>query len=96
MSADFIVALKQHLKGNDESLTDAKVAMAREAANYARSIAPVDEGDYRDGIQVMHLGASGVGVAFTDYKSRWIEFGTEDMEERAVAAKTAAHMRGDR
>lgn len=93
MAADFIVGLREHIRNNEESLTDAKLVMAREAAAYARSIAPVDEGDYRDGIQTVHLGASGVGVAFTDHKSHWIEYGTEDMDERAVARRTAEHFR---
>lgn len=91
-SNDFIVALNKHIE-EDESITEAKIMMAREAASYARSIAPVDEGDYRNGIQVGHRGASGVGVEFTDHKSAWIEFGTEDMEPHAVIARTAEHFR---
>lgn len=92
MAADFIVALKKHIE-DDESITEAKLAMAREAAAYARSIAPVDQGDYVRGIQTVHVGASGVGVAFTDFKSRWIEYGTVDTPEFGVAARTAEHFR---
>lgn len=92
MSADFIIAMKKHIE-EDESITEAKLVVAREAAAYARSIAPVDEGDYRDGIQTVHVGASGVGVAFTDFKSIWIEYGTVDTPEFGVAARTAEHFR---
>lgn len=92
MAADFILAMKKHIE-EDESITEAKLVMAREAAEYARSIAPVDEGDYRDGIQVQHVGVSGVGVAFTDYKSVWIEYGTVDTPEFGVAARTVEHFR---
>lgn len=93
MAADFILAMKKHIE-EDESITEAKLVMAREAAAYARSIAPVDEGDYRDGIQVQHIGVSGVGVAFTDWKSRIIEYGAEgNKPEFAVAARTVEHFR---
>lgn len=91
-SNDFIVALRKHI-ADDESITEAKLVMAREAAEYARSIAPVDEGDYRDGIQVAHRGASGVGVEFSDWKSHIIEFGSVDTPEFGVIARTAEHFR---
>lgn len=92
-SNDFIVALNKHIE-EDESITEAKLAMAREAAAYARSIAPVDERDYINGIQVGHRGASGVGVEFTDWKSHIIEFGAEgNKPEFAVIARTAEHFR---
>lgn len=91
-SNDFIVALNKHIE-EDESITEAKLVMAREAAAYARSIAPIDQGDYRDGIRVANRGASGVGVEFSDHKSHWIEWGTVDMPEHAVIARTAEHFR---
>lgn len=91
-SNDFIVALNKHI-AEDESITEAKLVMAREAAAYARSIAPVDEGDYKDGIQVGRRGASGVGVEFTDWKSHIIEFGSVDTPEFGVIARTAEHFR---
>ncbi len=100
MPADYIVALQQHI-AEDESITEAKLVMAREAAAYARSIAPVDEGDYRDGIQVQHVGASGVAVAFTDWKSVFLEYGTvtpsgaPHTPEYAVAKRTAEHFRSE-
>jgi hypothetical protein len=100
MPADFIVAMRKHID-EDESITEAKLVMAREAAAYARSIAPVDEGDYRDGIQTAHVGASGVGVAFTDWKSVFLEYGTvtpsgkPHTPEFAVMARTAEHFRAE-
>lgn len=96
MAADFIVSLREHITEQDRSgdLTDAKVELAREGVAIAKSKAPVDEGDYRDGIQVGRRGASGVGVEFTDWKSRLIEYGTEETPEYAVAAQTAEQLRG--
>lgn len=97
MAADFILAMRKHIE-EDESIIEAKLVLAREAAAYARSIAPVapvDGGDYRDGIQVQHIGASGVGVAFTDYKSVWIEYGTVDTPEFGVAGRTVEHFRNE-
>jgi len=92
-SNDFILALRKHIE-EDESITEAKLVLAREAAAYARSIAPVDEGDYRDGIQVANRGASGVGVEFSDWKSHIIEWGAEgNKPEYAVIARTAEHFR---
>jgi len=92
MAADFIIAMKQHI-AEDESITEAKLVLAREAAEYARSIGPVREGDYVRGIQTVHVGASGVGVVFTDFKSIWIEYGTVDTPEFDVAARTVEHFR---
>jgi hypothetical protein len=93
--ADYVAALRKHVEGMDEagSLTDAKIAMAQEGVAIAKSKAPVDEGDYRDGIQVGRRGATGVGVEFTDWKSRLIEWGTDDTPEYAVAAQTAEQLR---
>ena len=66
--------------------------MAREGVRYAKSIAPVDEGDYRDGIRVGRRGNRGVEIEFSDYKSHWVEFGTEDQEPNPVRAKTENHL----
>lgn len=93
--ADYVAALRKHVADMDEdgSLTDAKIAMANEGVAIARSKAPVDTGEYRDGIQVGRRGATGVGVEFTNWKSRLIEWGTEDTPEYAVAAQTAEALR---
>ena len=98
MAADYIVAMQRHID-EDESITEAKLMMAREATAYARSIAPVEEGDYRNGIQAVHLGASGVAVEFSDWKSVFLEYGTANEHgtpvtpEFAVAKRTAEHFR---
>lgn len=76
---------------SDQEVVDARLAKAREAANHAKSIAPVDEGDYRDGIQVRRRG-NDVSVDFEDFKSHIIEYGSEHTPEFAVRARTEAHL----
>ena len=95
MAADFVVGLRDFIAEQDEvgNLTDAKIAMAEEGVAIAKANAPVDQGAYRDGIRVGRRGASGVGVEFSDWKSRLIEYGTEDTPEFAVAAKTSEQLR---
>lgn len=95
MAADFVVGLRQHILEQDREggLTDAKVALAQEGVEYAKSKAPVDEGDYRDGIKVGRRGASGVGIEFTNWKSRLIEYGSVHNPEHAVASRTAEQLR---
>lgn len=77
---------------NDDEVIAYKVAVARQGVQYARSIAPVDDGDYRDGIRVGRVGNSGVAIEFSDYKSHWVEFGTEDQEPNPMRAKTENHL----
>lgn len=72
----------------DDEVLDYKLAVAKQAVDYAKSIAPVDEGDYRDGIRVGRFGNTGVMVEFSDYKSHWIEFGSVHNPESAVRART--------
>jgi len=76
----------------DDAVVSYKIAVAKQGVEYARSIAPVDDGDYRDGIRIGRLGNSGVAVEFSDYKSHWVEFGTEDQEPNPVRAKTENHL----
>lgn len=73
------------------TILEGKLELAAEVASYARSIAPVDEGDYRDGIRVRRYGSTGVGVEWSDPKSGLIEYGTEDTPPFAVRAKTIEH-----
>ncbi len=95
MAADFIVGLREHIAAQDRAggLTAAKIELAQEGVAIAKAKAPVDEGDYKAGIQVGRRGASGVGVEFTDWKSRLIEYGTKETPEYAVAAQTADQLR---
>ena len=73
---------------DDDEVVAYKLAVAKQAVDYAKSIAPVDEGDYRDGIRVGRFGNSGVMVEFSDWKSHWVEFGSVHNEEHAVRART--------
>lgn len=84
------------IKVDDELLAD-MLALAEDAAEYARSIAPVGDpnedphsGAYRDNIVVEQKG-NNVYVAFNDPKSHWIEYGTEHMPEYAIRARTEEH-----
>ena len=81
-----------HALENDDDVIAYKVAVARQGVQYAKSIAPVDDGDYRDGIRVGRDGNSGVAIEFSDWKSHFVEFGTEDQEPNPVRAKTENHL----
>lgn len=78
---------------NDDEVIAYKVAVAKQGVDYAKSIAPVDDGDYRDGIRVGRSGNTGVEIEFSDHKSHWVEFGTEDQEPNPVRARTENHLR---
>jgi hypothetical protein len=75
---------------NSPTILEGKLELANEV-DYAKSISPVDEGDYRDGIKVRRHGRSGVGVHWTDPKSNLIEYGSEHNPEFAVYRKTVEH-----
>lgn len=77
----------------DPDVQKGKLELAQEAAAYARSIAPVDQGDYRDGIVATVINGE-PGVDFTDPISGIIEYGSEDTPEFAVRARTVAHFGG--
>lgn len=68
-----------------------KLMVAKQAVEYAKSIAPVapvDGGEYRDGIRIGRFGTKGVLIEFSDYKSHWVEFGTVNQASNPVRAKT--------
>lgn len=70
---------------------------ADEAAVYARSIAPVETGAYRDSIEVVAVDypeRSGWRLQATDYKAVWVEYGTETLPAHAVFEKTRDHVEG--
>lgn len=73
---------------DDDEVVAYKLAVAKEAVDYAKSIAPVDDGEYRDGIRIGRKGTKGVLVEFSDYKSHWVEYGSAHNEEHAVRART--------
>ncbi len=74
-----------------EDILAGKMALAQEVVDYAQSIAPVDSGDYRDGIRVRRYGKSGVGIEFSDDASSFVEYGTEDTPEFAVMRRSIEH-----
>ena len=76
---------------DDDEVVAYKLFVAAQARDYAKSIAPVNEGEYRDGIRIGRKGTKGVMVEFSDWKSHFIEFGTGDpapTPEYAVRART--------
>jgi hypothetical protein len=79
---------------NDDEIIAYELAVARQGVQYAQSIAPVDDGEYRDGIRVGRRGNRGVVIEFSDWKSHFVEFGTEDQEPNPVRAKTENHLEG--
>lgn len=88
---DFVIGLENHC-AHDPGVRAAKVQLAREGVRFAQSIAPVDEGDYQDGIKVLDE-ADRVGIEFSDWKSRLLEYGTERTPEFGVMRKTAEALR---
>lgn len=80
-----------HLEG-DPDIIAGKLELAQDAVEYAKSIAPVDSGDYRDVIVARRHGR-GVGIYFTDEKSNLIEYGSEHNPEYAVQRRTEEHFR---
>lgn len=75
---------------DDPRVVAAKVELAEQAAEYARSIAPVKTGKYRDSIKVRRKGAT-VWVGFEAPHSHLVEYGAEHTPEYAVRAKTEEH-----
>jgi hypothetical protein len=80
-----------HLE-DDPDIIQGKLELAEEAVEYAKSISPVDSGDYRDGIKARRHGR-GVGIYWTDPKSNLIEDGSIHNPEYAVQRRTEEHFR---
>ena len=93
--SDFIDqdVIDEYLEG-DPDILQGKLELASEAVDYAKSIAPVDDGDYRDGIKARRYGKSGVGIVFTAEHSNLVEYGSENNPEYAVRARTIEHFGG--
>jgi hypothetical protein len=77
---------------SDDAILDYKLAVAAQGVEYAKSIAPVDEGDYRDDIRVGRFGNSGVSIEFANWKSHLLEFGSLHNREYAVRARTEGQL----
>lgn len=82
----------QKLIDADPRVVAAKRELAQQAAEYWKSVSPVDEGDYRDSIKV-HQDGTDVWITAHDFKAHWIEFGTNDTPEFAPREKTDEHFR---
>lgn len=76
----------------DPEVIAAKLELAKQAAEYAKSIAPVETGTYRDSIHVRQGGAT-VWVGFEDEKAHLVEYGSVDTPEFAIRAKTEEHIK---
>ena len=61
---------------------DTALQMAEKVRDLAKAMAPVDTGQYRDGIQAQKT-ALGARVIATDQKSAWIEFGIPSRNHEA-------------
>jgi len=60
--------------------------------SYAKSIAPVASGNYRNSIRVGRRGNRGVVVEFAAPHAHLVEYGTEDSAPNPVRAKTENHL----
>lgn len=93
---DFIEEQEIQEALKSEEVHDAKVKLAAEAAEYARSISPVGgehdphPGRYRDSIVVKEEDEE-VSVEFADPTANLIEYGSINNREYAVRARTAEH-----
>lgn len=92
--SDFIDqgVIDEYLEG-DPDIVQGKLELAGMAVEYAQSIAPVDSGEYRDGI-VARKNGTGVGIYFTDPKSGIIEYGSEHSPAFAIRARTIEQFNG--
>lgn len=79
---------------NDPDILAGKLELAADAVEYAQSIAPVDDGDYRDGIKARRYGKTGVGIVFEAEHSNLVEYGSIHNEEHAVMRRTIEHFGG--
>jgi hypothetical protein len=67
----------ERLLSASREYVDGLAESAEPGAEAAKAIAPVASGAYRDGIEVRVVGRT-VFLSGTDFKSGWIEYGTED------------------
>jgi hypothetical protein len=86
--------IDDYLDNSDDAL-QAKLELGGEAVDYAKSIAPEDSGDYKDGIRLRRRGKTGVSLEFSDSESNIIEDGSVDTPAFHVRSRTIAHFGGD-
>lgn len=68
--------------------TEQRAQIAHQAAGIARARAPVETGEYRDGIGV-EVDAPKVRIVDNDEESFWKEYGTEDTPAHATLTDAA-------
>lgn len=94
-----LAAIKAGVKdraNTSPEVRDRLADIADAGADYARSIAPVDEGDYEAGIDgdvVFVNGAWRGRIIARDWKSRFIEYGTVDTPKFGVLRRTREHLK---
>lgn len=87
-------AIREHARTSSDT-RDGIGDIVDEAVDYARDIAPVDEGEYKDGIDgdvVFRNGAWRGRITARDFKSRFIEYGTVDTPKFGVLRRTREHL----
>lgn len=72
---------------------DAELALANDAVDYARALAPVDTENFKDSIHV-YQDDDRYGIQSDDEAANIIEYGSEDTPEFAVFTRTAEHFGG--
>ncbi len=86
------------LVATDPRMAAALEVVALPALKAAQQLAPIDEGDYWEGLKVktgLYQGRAVARIMATDFKSNWIEFGTVKMAAQAVLRRAcdAANLR---
>ena len=85
MAEDVVITLAPDLEERVAELVakgEGAMEVANAVAEVAKSIAPVESGEYKDGITVQRT-KTGARVFASDYKSTWIEFGVPSHNQPA-------------
>ncbi|MFH9038497.1 HK97-gp10 family putative phage morphogenesis protein [Streptomyces sp. NPDC017966] len=82
-----IRALTRH-----ETVQEAVQDTAERGRDYARSIAPVDTGQYRDSIGIREDGDEAEIVSDADH-APYVEYGTRHMEGQHIFGRTLDHLK---
>ena len=69
---------------SDDNLRDDAFEVLQPVVKDAQSLAPVDEGDLRDSIQVTVLEDGSVAIVIRDFKGHFFEFGTVNMRAQPM------------
>jgi HK97 gp10 family phage protein len=69
---------------SEENLRDDAAAALQPVVEDAQALAPVDQGDLRDSIQVAYLEDGAIAVVIADWKGHFFEFGTVKMRAQPM------------